>query len=83
MTLLVRETLIKSFDRFDGLTQASSTTRVNAVKPFVLSLSKHEWLNTGAIGFLRSPFDKLRANGEILSLTTLPQECHPLKGVYG
>jgi hypothetical protein len=27
-----------------------------SVKPFVLSLSKHEWLN-------RPPFDRLRANG--------------------
>jgi len=31
-----------------------------SLKPFVLSLSKHEWRN-------RSPFDKLRANGYIFN----------------
>jgi hypothetical protein len=37
----------------------------------VLSLSKHERLNSQRVGFFRSPFDKLRANGKIFISTAL------------
>jgi hypothetical protein len=36
----------------------------SAIKPFVLSLSKHERLDAVGPKFFRSPFDKLRANGK-------------------
>jgi len=34
-------------------------------------MSKHERLNSQRVGFFRSPFDKLRANGKILNSTAL------------
>jgi len=39
-----------------GGTSRLGLPQYGSLKPFVLSLSKHEWLN-------RPPFDKLRANG--------------------
>jgi len=45
------------------------------VKPFVVSLSNHERLNFQALGFCRSPFDKLRANGKILNLMAVTLRC--------
>ncbi|MGZ8220927.1 MAG: hypothetical protein ACXWT0_04690 [Methylobacter sp.] len=37
----------------------------SVVKPFVLSLSKHERLDAVGPKFFRPAFDKLRANGKI------------------
>jgi len=37
----------------------------SVVKPFVLSLSRHERLDAVGPKFFRPPFDKLRANGKI------------------
>jgi len=42
-------------------------------------MSKHEQLNSQRVGFFRSPFDKLRANGKILNSTALGIPVHPTR----
>jgi hypothetical protein len=49
------------------------------VKPFVLSLSKHERFNFASLGFFHSPFDcstssQLRANGKIFNAQVFDNE---------